>query len=90
MRFAMPLICSKCQQPIVRGEGFGFIYLNSPGKEGYRFFHCRIGGGDCWEAYLRGGKPESKAAPAGEARCSVTESNADHAEDNFRTCFRTA
>jgi len=56
VRFATALTCSKCQQPIVRGEGFSFIYLNTPGKEGYRFFHCRIGGRDCWEAYLKEGK----------------------------------
>ena len=57
MRFASVVICSKCQQPIVSGEAFGFIYLNTAGKESYSFFHRRIEGRDCWEAYLNEGKP---------------------------------
>ena len=57
VRFASVVICSKCQQPIVSGEAFGFIYLNTAGKESYSFFHRRIEGRGCWEAYLNEGKP---------------------------------
>ena len=35
MRFAAIVHCSKCKQPIVSGEGFGFVYFKIPGKEGY-------------------------------------------------------
>ena len=45
--------CSKCQKPIF--SGVGFVRFKIPGKEGYRFFHCRFRGGDCWEAYLQQG-----------------------------------
>ena len=34
--------CSKCQKPIVRGDGFGFVCFKIPGKEGYYFFHRRF------------------------------------------------
>lgn len=47
------VICSKCQQPIVSGENFGFVCFKIPGQEGYRFFHRRLPGRDCWEAYMR-------------------------------------
>lgn len=57
MRFAAIVHCSKCQQPIVSGEGFGFVYFKIPGREGYHFFHCRVRAGDCWEAYLKEGRP---------------------------------
>ena len=56
MRFAAIVHCSKCQQPIVSGEGFGFVCFKIPGKEGYHFFHRRRTG-DCWEAYLKEGRP---------------------------------
>ena len=53
MRFAAIVHCSKCQQPIVSGEGFGFVYFKIPGKEGYHFFHRRFRTGDCWDDFLR-------------------------------------
>ena len=56
MRFAAIVDCSKCQQPIVSGEGFGFVCFKVPGKEGYHFFHCRVRAGDCWEVYLMEGE----------------------------------
>jgi hypothetical protein len=34
--------CCKCQQLITSGEGFGYICLKIPDKEGYYFFHCRF------------------------------------------------
>ena len=59
MRFLTPLHCSKCQQPIVAGEGsgfgFGFVCFKIPGKEGYYFFHYRVRARDCWETYLKEG-----------------------------------
>src|SRR5258708_22534715 len=57
VRFAAIVHCSKCQQPIVSAEGFGFVYFKIPGKEGYHLFHCRVRAGHCWEAYLKGGRP---------------------------------
>ncbi len=53
MQFRAVVICSKCQQPIVSGEGFGFVCFKIPGQEGYYFFHCRLRSGDCWEAFMR-------------------------------------
>jgi len=53
MEFGKPVVCTECQKPILRGEGLGFVYFKIPGKEGYYFFHCRLQGGDCWEAYLK-------------------------------------
>lgn len=53
MRFAAIVHCSKCQQPIVSGEGFGFVCFKIPGKEGYLFFHRRFRTGDCWDDFLR-------------------------------------
>ena len=53
MRFAAIVHCSKCQQPIVSGEGFGFVCFKIPGKEGYLFFHRRLRTGDCWDDFLR-------------------------------------
>jgi hypothetical protein len=52
VEFRTVIMCSQCQRPIVSGQGFGFVYFRIPGKESYRFFHRRFGGGDCWEAYL--------------------------------------
>jgi hypothetical protein len=49
--------CSKCQQPIDSGAGFGIVCFKIPGKEGYQFFHRRFRAGDCWEVYLKEGKP---------------------------------
>jgi predicted RNA-binding Zn-ribbon protein involved in translation (DUF1610 family) len=43
--------CCACRQPIVPGEGF--TYFKVPGKESYRFFHCRSHAKDCWEGYLK-------------------------------------
>jgi len=53
VRFAAIVHCSNCQQPIVSGEGFGFVCFKIPGKEGYHFFHRRFRTGDCWEGYLK-------------------------------------
>ena len=53
MEFKTVVICSKCQQPIVSGEGFGFVSFKIPGQESYHFFHRRSPAGDCWEAYTK-------------------------------------
>ncbi len=53
MGFRTVVICSKCQQTIVPGEGLGYVCFKIPGKEGYHFFHRRFRSGDCWEAYMR-------------------------------------
>jgi hypothetical protein len=47
------VVCSKCKQPIVSAECFGFVCFKIPGTEGYDFFHRRSRGGDCWEAYMK-------------------------------------
>jgi hypothetical protein len=47
------VVCTKCQQPIVSGEGWGFVCFKIPGKAGYHFFHYRFRTGDCWEGYLK-------------------------------------
>jgi hypothetical protein len=49
MEFRTAVICSKCQQPLVRGAAFGYVCFKIPGKQGYLFFHRRY----CWEAYMR-------------------------------------
>jgi hypothetical protein len=51
--FGTVIVCSKCKEPIVSGEGFGFVCFKISGKEGYHFFHRRLQGLDCWEAYLK-------------------------------------
>jgi hypothetical protein len=53
VKFGTVVVCSKCKQPIVSGQGFGYICFKVPGTEGYHYFHCRFRGGDCWEAYLK-------------------------------------
>jgi hypothetical protein len=53
VEFKTVVVCSKCKQPIVSGEGFGFVCFKIPGMEGYNFFHRRSSGGDCWEAYMQ-------------------------------------
>jgi len=55
MEFRSALICTKCQQPIVSGAGFGFGYVcfKIPGKESYLFFHRRTRSGGWWEAYIK-------------------------------------
>jgi hypothetical protein len=53
VEFRTVLHCSKCRQPIVSGQGFGFVCFKIPGKEGYQFFHCRFRTGDCWDSYLK-------------------------------------
>jgi hypothetical protein len=58
VEFRTTVTCSKCQQPILSGEGFGFVRFKIPGKEGYRFFHRMVGGAGCWEAYLKEDKSE--------------------------------
>ena len=52
MKFGTIVLCSKCQQPIVSGEGLGSVCFKCPGKEGYQYFHNRLRR-DCWERYLR-------------------------------------
>jgi hypothetical protein len=56
VEFRTTVTCSKCKQPIVSREGFGFVCFKIPGTESHCFFHRRFGGGDCWEAYLKEGK----------------------------------
>lgn len=53
MEFRTAVSCSKCKQPIVSEEGFGFVSFKIPGAEGYHFFHRRSRGEDCWEAYMK-------------------------------------
>jgi hypothetical protein len=53
VEFKTVVLCSKCQQAIVSGEGFGFVRFKIPGKEGYHFFHRRFRSADGWEGYLR-------------------------------------
>ena len=53
MKFRTVVVCSKCQQPVDTGEGFGYVCFKIPGNEGYHFFHRRFCSGDCWEVYLR-------------------------------------
>jgi hypothetical protein len=53
VRFAAIVHCSKCQQPIVSGQGFGYVCFKIPGEEGYRFVHSRFRTGDCWDDFLR-------------------------------------
>ena len=57
MKFGTVVVCSKCKQPIVSGQGYGYICFKIPGKEGCHFFHRRVPGGDCWEAYLKERRP---------------------------------
>lgn len=64
MKFPAHLRCCKCHEPIISGEGFGYVCFKTPGREGYHYFHYRFRGGDCWETYLRerhveNGKEES-------------------------------
>jgi hypothetical protein len=42
MEFGTFVFCSKCQQPIVSGEDFGFVCFKIPGQVGYHFFHRRF------------------------------------------------
>jgi hypothetical protein len=53
MEFRAGVVCNKCQQPIFPEEGRAFVYFKIPSEDGYHFFHCRLQGRDCWEAYLR-------------------------------------
>jgi len=52
VEFRKVVICTKCQQPIVSGAGFGYVCFKIPGREDYNFFHRRFRSGDCWEAYI--------------------------------------
>ena len=56
MKLETMVLCNKCQQPIVSGEGLGSVCFKTPGQEAYQFFHNRFRPGDCWEAYLKEGK----------------------------------
>jgi hypothetical protein len=53
VKFRTAVVCKQCQQPILPEEGLGFVYFKIPGQEGYYFFHRRLQGRDCWEAYLK-------------------------------------
>ena len=53
MKFGTVVVCSKCKQPIVSGQGYGYVCFKIPGKEGYHFFHRRFRTGDCWDDFLR-------------------------------------
>jgi hypothetical protein len=53
VEFRKVILCAKCNQPIVSGEGSGFVCFKIPGQEGYQFFHRRFPGWDCWEVYVR-------------------------------------
>ena len=55
MKFRTVVHCSKCQEPILPGEPFGFVCFKIPRKEGYQFFHNRFRSGDRWEFYLKEG-----------------------------------
>ena len=57
LQFQPDIHCCKCQQRILSGEGYGFVCFTVPGEEVYQFFHNRSRPGDCWEAYLKNGKP---------------------------------
>jgi hypothetical protein len=51
------VLCRICQLPLISGEGLGFVRFKIPGCEAYQFFHNRFRHGDCWEIYLKKGKP---------------------------------
>jgi hypothetical protein len=53
VQFETAVQCSKCQQPIVPGQGWGFVCFKIPDKDGYLFFHYRFRAGDCWEGYSK-------------------------------------
>ena len=53
MKFGTVVVCSKCKQPIVSGQGYGYVCFKIPGKEGYHFFYRRFRTGDCWDDFLR-------------------------------------
>ncbi len=36
MKFGTVVVCSKCKQPIVSGQGFGYVCFKIPGKEANR------------------------------------------------------
>lgn len=81
MRFRTNVICSKCQQPIVSGVGFGFACFKIPGKEGYLFFHRRFRGRDCWEAYMRrADKNNTDTKGHGRVRICSTSKNERYGE----------
>jgi hypothetical protein len=44
VEFKTVVVCSKCEQPIVSGEGFGFVCFKIPGMEGYNFFQDPVAG----------------------------------------------
>jgi hypothetical protein len=81
MNFTTTIICSKCQEPIVSGAGFGFVCFKIPGKEGYLFFHRRFRSGDCWEAYVRRGyKSKTDTKGQGRVRICSTSKNERYGE----------
>ena len=53
MKFRTVVRCSKCRQPIIAGQQFGFVCFKIAGKEAYQFFHNRFRVGDCWDRYLK-------------------------------------
>jgi hypothetical protein len=46
VKFGTVVVCSKCKQPIVSGQGYAYICLKIPRNEGYHFFHRRFRTGD--------------------------------------------
>jgi hypothetical protein len=56
VEFRTDAICSKCQQAILSGEGFGYVCFKIPGQNSYHFFHRRFRSEDCWEAYVKGNR----------------------------------
>ena len=53
--------CSECRQPIDTGNGLRFVCFKIPGTEDYHYFHCRLRGSDCWEAFLKAHRYASEA-----------------------------
>jgi len=39
------------KQPIVSGQGYGYVCFKIPGTAGYHFFHRRFRTGDCWDDF---------------------------------------
>ena len=68
MEFRTVVMCSKCWQPIVTGDGFGFVCFKIPGQETYQFFHYRVRAADCWEGRINAPKLDFSMALASEFR----------------------
>ena len=53
MRTANIFQCAECSQAIDSRQDVSFVRFKAPGTQDYHYFHWRIRGNDCWEAYLR-------------------------------------